>query len=107
MQRITFVRYTTKPGQAGENERLSRAVFEQLRAERPDGIAYALCRKDDAFFHLFINFTADAAEPVTELATFKAFAERAAERQSEPPDVVRESVQVIEAYGFEPAMTPA
>ena len=106
MQRITFVRYTTKPGRADENERLSRAVFDELRTTRPAGVAYALCRAGDEFVHMFINFAGDAAEPVTELASFKAFAADGPARHVAAPEVVRMSVDVVEAYGFErvPAM---
>jgi len=40
MQRVTLVRYTTKPERAAENEALSRAVFAQLRSAPPEGVAY-------------------------------------------------------------------
>ena len=33
MQRVTVVRYTTKPGRADENEKLSRAVFAELKGK--------------------------------------------------------------------------
>ena len=39
MQRVTLVRYTTKPDRAAENEALSRAVFAQLRTAPPEGVA--------------------------------------------------------------------
>jgi hypothetical protein len=107
MQRLTFVQYATKPGRADENERLSRAVFDELRARQPDGVAYALCRAGDEFFHLFLNFAGDASEPVTDLPTFKAFTENAAERQAAPPETVRRSVEVVESYGFSAALAPA
>ena len=42
MQRVTMVRYTTRPDQGATNEALSRAVFPQLKAAAPEGIAYAL-----------------------------------------------------------------
>jgi hypothetical protein len=105
MQRITFVRYTAKPDRADENEALSRAVFAELRAKRPSGVAYALGRDGDAFVHLFINFNADEAESVTELASFKAFSAEGPDRWIAPPEVVRLGLDVVEAYGFE--RTPA
>jgi hypothetical protein len=107
MQRLTFVQYATKPGRADENERLSRAVFDELRARQPEGVAYALCRAGDEFFHVFINFAGDASEPLTELPTFKAFTENAADRQVAPPEVVRRGVEVVESHGFSAAMAPA
>jgi hypothetical protein len=38
MQRVTLVRYTAKPDRAAENEKLSRAVFAQLRNASSEGI---------------------------------------------------------------------
>ena len=107
MQRVTFVRYAAKPDRADENEALSRAVFAELRAKRPPGIAYALCRAGDEFVHMFINFEGDASEPLTDLASFKAFSAAGPERQIAPPQVVRIGVEVLDAYGFEPALALA
>jgi hypothetical protein len=107
MQRITFVRYAAKPDRADENEALSRAVFAELRAKRPPGIAYALCRAGDNFVHMFINFAGDESESLTDLASFRIFSAEAPERQAAPPELVRMSVDVIEAYGFERATAPA
>ena len=107
MQRVTLVRYTAKPDRAHENEALSRAVFAELRARRPSGVAYALCRAGDEFTHVFINFEGDASDPVTELPSFKAFTAEGAERQVAPPEVMRLSVNVLESYGFERSLAPA
>jgi hypothetical protein len=107
MQRVTMVRYTAKPDRADENERLSRAVFAELRAKTPAGVAYALCRAGDEFTHVFINFNGDESEPVTGLPSFKAFEEGAQARWLTPPEATRLSVQVVEAHGFEPAAAGA
>jgi len=103
MQRLTMVRYTAKPERADENEQLSRAVFEELRAKTPPGVAYALCRAGDEFVHVFINFDADESEPVTGLPSFKAFETDAVSRWLAPPVATRLSVNVVESYGFERA----
>ena len=107
MQRVTMVRYTAKPERADENERLSRAVFEDLRVKTPPGVAYAVCRTGDEFVHVFINFNADEAGSVTDLASFKAFAAEGPDRHAAPAEIVRLGVNVIEAYGFERALAPA
>jgi hypothetical protein len=107
MQRVTFVRYTAKPDRADENEALSRAVFQELRAGQPKGIAYALCRAGDEFVHMFINFDGDESETLTDLASFKAFSVEGPDRQVAAPELVRMSVNVLEAYGFERARVPA
>jgi hypothetical protein len=101
MQRVTMVRYTAKPDRADENERLSRAVFAELREKRPHGIAYTLCRTGDEFVHVFINFNADESESLTELVSFKAFSATGPDRWVAPPDVVRLGVNVVEAYSAE------
>ncbi|HZZ89898.1 MAG TPA: hypothetical protein VFE13_16340 [Caulobacteraceae bacterium] len=105
MQRVTMVRYTARPDRADENERLSRAVFAELRAKRPAGVAYALCRAGDEFTHVFINFNADESEPVTGLPSFKAFEADAQSRWLAPPASTRLGVDVVEAYGFERVST--
>jgi hypothetical protein len=105
MQRVTMVRYTAKPECADENERLSRAVFAELREKRPPGIAYTLCRTGDEFVHVFINFNADESEQVTELASFRAFSAGGPDRWTASPDVVRLGVNVVEAYSAQ--RTPA
>jgi hypothetical protein len=107
MQRVTMVRYTAKPERADENERLSRAVFAELREKRPPGVAYTLCRTGDDFVHVFINFNADESESVTELPSFKAFSASGPDRWVAPPDIVRLGVNVIEAYGLEGASAMA
>ena len=103
MQRVTVVRYTTRPDKADENERLSRAVFAELRAKQPPGLAYALGRAGDVFVHMFINFAEDDAEALAGLPSFKAFSAGQADRFTAPPEVIRMSVDVVEACGFERA----
>ena len=107
MQRVTMVRYTAKPAAADENERLSRAVFAELRQTQPSGVAYTLCRAGDAFTHVFITFVDDSSDAVTDLPSFKAFEHNAVEGWLSPPAATRLSVDVIEAYGFEPALAVA
>ena len=34
----TMIRYKVRPDRAAENEALVRAVYEQLRRERPEGL---------------------------------------------------------------------
>ncbi len=107
MQRVTLVRYATKPDRAAENETLARAVFAELRAEAPDHVAYALFRNGVEFVHLFINTEADDSSPVTELPSFKAYAKDVVARCEAPPEPTRLSVRLLESYGLTPAMAPA
>jgi hypothetical protein len=100
MQRVTVVRYTTKPERAAENEALSRAVFAQLRSAPPEGVAYALLREGNEFIHVFLNLKADDAAPVTELPAFKAFQQDIKERFEVEPNVTRLAATLVDSYGF-------
>jgi hypothetical protein len=101
MQRVTMVRYTTKPDQGATNEALSRAVFPQLKAAAPEGIAYALFRDGNEFVHVFVNLQADDAASLTDLPAFKTFQQDIAERCEVPPQATRLAVQLVDCYGFE------
>ena len=107
MQRVALVRYTAKPERAAENEALSRRVFDELRAKAPDHIGYALFRDGDDFVHLFVNLQADDAGALTDLPSFKAYAENVLERCEAPPEQTRLSVRLLDSYGLAPAMAPA
>jgi hypothetical protein len=39
-----LIRYTTKPEHAAKNEELIRAVYAQLRQDRPEGLRYTAFR---------------------------------------------------------------
>ena len=107
MQRATIVRYTTKPGRADENEALARAVFSELKGKPSQPFAYALLRDGHDFLHLFLNLRTDDADGVVELQSFKAFTAAGADRWIAPPELVRHSMQLVDAYGFEAATAPA
>ncbi len=107
MQRVTLVRYAAKPERADENEALSRAVFDQLRAKAPKGVIYALFRQGDDFVHLFVNFEAEDSAALTELPAFKRYAENVGERCATPPEPLRLNATLLEAYGVVPAMADA
>lgn len=100
MQRLTTVRYTTTPEGADENIRLSRAVFDEVRANAPEGVAYALFRDGDEFIHVFVNRNEDNSDVVTELPTFHAFSESLPARCVVPPAPDRRSVELIDSYGM-------
>lgn len=107
MQRVAFVRYTTKPHRADENEVLSRAVFDELRATAPDNMAYALFRDGNDFVHLFINVKDDDSSALTELPSFKAYVKGISERCTAEPEVIRASTRLVESYGLTRALVPA
>jgi hypothetical protein len=100
MQRVTVVRYTTKPDRTAENEALSRAVFAQLRSAPPKGVAYALLRDGNEFIHVFLNLKADDGAVLTELSAFKTFQADIKERCEVAPNVTRLAATLVDSYGF-------
>jgi hypothetical protein len=100
MQRVTLVRYTTKPEVAAENEALSRAVFTQLHENSPGQIAYALFRDGNEFTHVFVNLKEDDAAVITELPTFVKLQSDIAARCEIPPQVTRVTANLVDSYGF-------
>ena len=85
MRRVV-VRYRVRPDRVEENERLVRAVYEELAAVQPEGLRYATVTLDDGvtFVHVAVHETEN---PLPELASFRAFTEGVAERCDEPPVV--------------------
>ena len=80
----TLVRYRAKPDQADENQRLSAAVFGELRKTAPAGLRYAVFRlPDDSFIHLAA--LEEGAAPLSALETFRAFSNGVRDRCAEPP----------------------
>jgi len=84
MTRAVVVRYRTRPDAADENERLIKAVFEELAAACPGGIRYLTFRTDDATFVHVAVFDTDA-NPLEDLAAFQLFTSGIAGRCEEPP----------------------
>jgi hypothetical protein len=106
MQRVTLVRYRAKAHSADENEALSRAVFKELQAAAPEGVAYALFRDGEDFLHLFVNLKSDDSTAVTELASFKAYVKDIESRCETPPQATRLALALKDAYGFASLVEP-
>jgi len=81
----TLIRYKTKPELADKNAELIRGVFEQLKADGPEGVRYLSLRLDDDTFVHFVETEADSANALPALAAFKAFQSGIRERCIEPP----------------------
>ena len=82
-----MVRYEVKPERAQENERLIRAVYEELAQTKPAGLRYATFKLDDgvSFVHLASNESADGQSPLRGVKAFREFQEGVVERCVEPP----------------------
>ena len=94
----TMVRYKVKPEQAAHNEELVRRVYEELQRTAPEGLRYATFASEDgvSFVHVAAVSTADGQNPLTALASFKAFAANIADRCDEKP--VSATATAIGAY---------
>jgi hypothetical protein len=86
MRRV-IVRYTVKPGQEGVNEKLVRAVYDELHQTQPAGLRYATFRLDDGrtFVHVAVDETPDQRNPLLEIAAFRRFTDGIADRCEIPP----------------------
>jgi hypothetical protein len=82
--RAVVVRYRTRPDAADDNERLIKAVFEELAAARPGGIRYSAFRVDETTFVHTAVFDSDA-NPLEDLPAFRAFTSGLPGRCAEPP----------------------
>jgi L-rhamnose mutarotase len=86
MKRV-IVRYKVKRDQVAENERLVRAVYDELHRTRPGGLRYATFQLEDgqSFVHLASTETESGQNPLSEVEAFKRFQEHIADRCEEPP----------------------
>ncbi|HWG08009.1 MAG TPA: hypothetical protein VN672_03275 [Solirubrobacteraceae bacterium] len=83
-----IVRYKVKPDRVAENERLVRAVYEELAQMRPDGFRYATFRAEDGRSFVHFAIVADGKEtPLPSLDSFQRFQREIAQRCEEQPVV--------------------
>ncbi len=84
-----LVRYKVKPEHTAENERLVRAVYDELRRTEPGGFHYATFQLDDGvtFVHLASTESDDGQTPLAKLEAFRRFQENIGDRCDEPPVV--------------------
>jgi hypothetical protein len=86
MMKRTLIRYKTKPDMADRNAELIAAVFEELKAAKPEGVRYLSLRlDDDTFVHLVETEADDGSSALPKLEAFKAFQSGIRERCLEPP----------------------
>ncbi|KAA3452647.1 hypothetical protein C7I87_00250 [Mesorhizobium sp. SARCC-RB16n] len=92
-----LIRYKTKPDRADENERLVKAVFEELRGKSPEGVRYMTWRSGDGtFVHLVETETDEHADIISGLAAFEAFQNGIRDRCIDPPH--RDAMTVVGHY---------
>jgi hypothetical protein len=98
--KTTMVRYKTSVAHADANERLVRAVFNELRARPPEGLRYASYRLADGvtFVHIATLEIPDE-NPLVVLPSFKAFQKQLKERCVEPPVVTE--LSAVDSFASE------
>jgi len=84
MTRAVVVRYRTRLDAADDNERLVKAVFDELSAAQPAGFRYLAVRVDETTFVHTAIFDGDA-NPLDDLRAFHAFTSGITDRCEEPP----------------------
>jgi hypothetical protein len=96
-----MVRYKLKPEHVAENERLVRAVYDELRETEPEGIRYATFRLDDgvSFVHVAVVDAEDGGSPLFGLPAFRRFREGLDDRCAEP--LVRSELTEIGSFQLE------
>ena len=97
-KRTVLVRYKTSEAQAGANETLVHAVFDELRRRDPGGLRYATYKLADGvtFIHVATLATPDE-NPLATLPSFKAFQAELKNRCVEPPVVTE--LSPVDSYG--------
>jgi hypothetical protein len=97
MRRV-MVRYRVKPDRADENERLVRAVYEELHGTNPEGLRYATFRLFDGTTFVHVAESESATSPLNEVDAFQAFQKEIADRCEEQPVVTE--IELVGSYGF-------
>jgi hypothetical protein len=87
--RQVMVRYKVKPERVADNERLVRAVYDELKALDPDGFHYATFKLEDGVSFMHLAFSEGERAPLPDLEAFRRFQEDIGERCDEPPVVIR------------------
>jgi hypothetical protein len=84
MKRVV-VRYKIKADRLVEHEELIRAVFAELATVRPARLTYQALKLEDGVSFLHVATIPDGPNPLTALASFKAFTAKIADRCEEQP----------------------
>lgn len=94
----TVVRYQAKPERADENEKLIRAVFDDLEERAPTGFTYKVFRLDDGVSFIHVVIEHDVADPdsLQDVPAFQAFVAGIADRCDVPP--VAKGATVVGGY---------
>jgi hypothetical protein len=100
-----MVSYKVKPEEAARNEKLVRAVYDELHRTRPDGIRYATFKLGDGVSFVHIASTdGDGPSPLSRLRAFQEFQDGIDTRCVEGPTVT--DLQPIGAFEPDSRLDP-
>jgi hypothetical protein len=83
--RQVMVRYKVKPDRVEENERLVRAVYEELDGSDPGGLRYGTFKLDDGVSFVHLAASEEGRNPLADVEAFQEFQRNIEERCDEPP----------------------
>lgn len=88
MRHVFLLRYKTKPEHAAENQRLVRAVFDELHDKQPGGIHYSTFILDDGvtFINIVATETSAGLAPLGQLQAYRRIQQGKHDRFDQPPE---------------------
>jgi hypothetical protein len=94
----TIVRYKVKADQAEENKGYIRRVFDELDANKPEGLRYVSFNLADgvSFVHIAVVESENGENPLQQTAAFKDFIADIKDRCDEPP--AASSADIVGSY---------
>jgi hypothetical protein len=89
VRRVFLLRYKVKPEHAAENERLVRAVFDEIHRAQPQGIRYSTFLLDDGltFVNIVATETSSGLAPLGQLQAYRQIQQGKYDRFDQPPQV--------------------
>jgi hypothetical protein len=88
--RQVVVQYRVKPDRAAENERLVRAVYDELHRTNPSGLRYATFQLEDGVSFVHVAEVDDETEnPLARVEALRAFQAEIQDRCEQPPAASR------------------
>ena len=96
--RQVLVRYKIKPDRVEENEKLVRAVYDELHDTEPAGLRYATFKQCDAvsFVHVAVTESDSGGSPLSKVNAFQEFQKNIEDRTDEAPVVT--AIEEIGSY---------
>jgi hypothetical protein len=84
MSRV-LIRYRLKPDQVERNEKLVRAIYEELHRAGPSGLRYVIYKLEDGVTFMHISESEGEESPMAGLASVQEFRRELGDRCEEQP----------------------